>query len=218
MQSYPSIPYHTAGVEGSKVWVFDKPDGNNLRFEFSQNRGFYKFGTRTNLISKDDKDYGEGVKIFLDKYSKELEYRFKHLYPNSLSMTVFAEYFGKNSFSGIHDSNDIMDVTIFDIINYKKGFIPVSKYIEQFGDLDITTLIDTTVFDSELIENVRNNTFLTPLKEGVVVKGERKHKGEIIPWMCKIKTWEWLNKVKEKYGEKALLKEVNNDKTILKDV
>ena len=218
MQSYPSIPYHKSGIEGSKVWVFDKPDGNNLRFEYSKNRGFYKFGTRTNLIPKDDKDYGEGVTIFLDKYSSELEYRFKHLYPNSLSMVVFAEYFGENSFSGIHQKSDTMDVTIFDIINYKNGFIPVSKYIEQFGDLDITTLIDTTVFDSELIDNVRNNTYVSPLKEGVVVKGERKHKGDIIPWMCKIKTWEWLNKVKEKYGEKALLKEVNNDKTILKDV
>jgi hypothetical protein len=130
-------------------------------------------------------------------------------------MTVFAEYFGENSFSGIHQEGDNMDVTIFDIINYKKGFIPVSKYIEQFGDLDITPLIETTIFDEELIESIRENNYIQPLKEGVVVKGENKKKGEIIPWMCKIKTWEWLNKVKAKYGEKALLKEVNNDKTIL---
>ena len=40
MNSYPSIPYHKDGVLGSKVWVFDKPDGNNLRFEYSKNRGF----------------------------------------------------------------------------------------------------------------------------------------------------------------------------------
>jgi hypothetical protein len=215
MQSYPSIPYHNSGIEGSKVWVFDKPDGNNLRFEYSKNRGFYKFGTRTNLISKDDINYGEGITIFLDKYSKELEYRFKHLYPNSLSMTVFGEYFGENSFSGIHQEGDTMDVTIFDIINYKKGFIPVSKYIEQFGDLHITPLLEITTFEDNLIESIRENDYITELKEGVVVKGEKKKKGEIIPWMCKIKTWEWLDKVKSKYGEKALLKEVNNDKTIL---
>lgn len=33
--------------------------------------------------------------------------------------------------------------------------------------------------------------------------------------MTKIKTIEWLNKVKELYGEKALLEELNNNKKLL---
>ena len=33
--------------------------------------------------------------------------------------------------------------------------------------------------------------------------------------MTKIKTIEWLNKVKDLYGEKGLLEELNNDKKLL---
>ena len=53
------------------------------------------------------------------------------------------------------------------------------------------------------------------LKEGVICKGVRKTKGDELVWMTKIKTIEWLNKVKELYGEKGLLEELNNDKKLL---
>lgn len=47
------------------------------------------------------------------------------------------------------------------------------------------------------------------LTEGVVVKGSRKSKGNDIVWMSKIKTLEWLNQIREKLGEKALIEEFN---------
>ena len=218
MNSYPTIPYHNKGVDNAKVWVFDKPDGNNLRFGWSKNKGFYKFGSRTTLIDRDN-IYGDAIDLFLDKYSSELDYRFKNLYPKDKSATVFAEYFGDNSFSGQHVESDILDIKIFDILIYDGIIIP-STYIEQFGDLDIVPLLDITTFDENLIEDVRNNTFKHPLKEGVVCKGEytsKRYNNKRLAWACKIKTWTWLDQVKAKYGQKALLKEVNNDKSILKN-
>lgn len=35
--------------------------------------------------------------------------------------------------------------------------------------------------------------------------------------MCKIKTYEWLEKVKEKLGEKYLIEDLNGDLTIFKN-
>jgi len=49
------------------------------------------------------------------------------------------------------------------------------------------------------------------LSEGVIVKGIQGKE----TWMVKIKTKEWLQKVKEKFGDKYLLEELNNDKNLL---
>jgi hypothetical protein len=45
----------------------------------------------------------------------------------------------------------------------------------------------------------------------MVVKGSRQTKGDELVWLTKIKTNDWLKKVKNKFGEKYLLKEVNYD-------
>ena len=60
-----------------------------------------------------------------------------------------------------------------------------------------------------MIDDVRNNKF--NLREGVVSKGVYKSKGKDVVWSSKIKTNEWLQKVKIKFGEKSLLDEVNGD-------
>lgn len=51
MKAYPSI---STQVDFSlPYWIFDKIDGSNLRAEFSSKRGFYKFGSRTQLLTPD---------------------------------------------------------------------------------------------------------------------------------------------------------------------
>lgn len=64
------------------------------------------------------------------------------------------------------------------------------------------------------IQRIRNNEY--NLKEGVIVKGviKEKRKSDEV-WMVKVKTLEWLNKVKSRYGERALLEELNGDKTLI---
>jgi hypothetical protein len=74
---------------------------------------------------------------------------------------------------------------------------------------DIPKLIYKGEYNSDLIQKVRNNDF--DLTEGVICKCV--HRDEV--WMTKIKTKEWLERVKNKLGEKALLEELNNDKRLL---
>jgi len=214
MKSYPKIQYFNKGIFGESFYAFDKLDGSNLRFEYSRKRGWYKFGTRNVMIDKNSEFFGDSIDIFLNKYANDLEeiFRKEKQYRNAESFVVFGEYLGEHSFAGKHDSNDVKDVIIFDINQYKKGFIPSKQFIEDFGHLDIPKLIYQGEYDMDFINAVRNNVF--DLKEGVVCKGVFKSKGLDQIWMTKIKTYEWLEKVKLMYGEKYLIEELNGDITL----
>jgi hypothetical protein len=212
MKSYNSIPHWNKGPFGEKTIAFDKSDGSNMRFEWSKNKGWYKFGTRNVMISKQDENFGDGIDIFLNKYGDELPRVFNDKYKKLQSAVVFAEYYGENSFAGQHVKSDIKDVLLFDVSIYKKGMINPFEFVENFGHLSIPEIIYTGEYSIELVDNIRNNNHL---KEGVVCKGitKTKKEGEII-WMSKIKTNEWLREVKKKLGSKALLDELNGDNSL----
>ena len=54
----------------------------------------------------------------------------------------------------------------------------------------------------------------------MVVKGSRltKRKTQELIWMCKVKTHEWVNKVKQRIGEQALANEFNGKLNLINDV
>ena len=213
MKQYPSIAYYDKGVFNSNCYVFNKMDGSSMRFQWSKKKSFYKFGTKTILINSDNKEYGESIEIFLTKYGDELDTLFrKHkIFRNIDNFTVFGEYFGEKSFSGIHDINDKKDVVLFDVWSDKKGFVPPREFIEIFSEFHISEFMGIYEYNQKLIKDVQDNNFVYPLKEGVVCKGVIN--SDI--WMCKIKTNEWLQKIKTDFGDKALLDEVNGDKNLL---
>lgn len=213
MKTYPKIEYWNKGRFGEYCYNFLKLDGSNLRYAFSRKRGWYKFGSRNVMIDENTPILGEGVTIFLNTWADELEKIFKQKeYRNIDQFIAFGEFYGENSFAGQHVDTDIKKVSIFDIDQYKKGFVPPRQFIEDFGHLDIPKVIYQGEYTQEMIDDVRNNKF--GLKEGVVSKGVYKSKGKDVVWSCKIKTNEWLQKVKVKFGEKSLLEEVNGDREL----
>ena len=215
MKTYPKIEYHNKGFFGDTVYAFDKLDGSNIRAEWNKKRGWYKFGTRTQMISESNPNFGDAIPIFLNKYGDDLDKVFRKNYSNIQSIVIFGEYVGENSFSGQHDPNDEKDIVLFDVNLYKKGFISPKEFIDNFGHLDIPDVVYKGEYNDDLITDVRDNIW--NLKEGVICKGVRKTKGNEIVWMTKIKTNEWLQKVKALYGERALLEELNRDKSLLSD-
>ena len=215
MKTYPKIEYHNKGFFGDIVWAFDKLDGSNIRAEWNKKRGWYKFGTRTQMINENDPNFGDAIPIFLNKYGDDLEKVFKKNYSNVQSIVIFGEYVGENSFSGKHDPNDEKDIVLFDVNLYKKGFISPKEFVDNFGHLHIPNVVYKGEYNNDLIDDVRNNVW--NLKEGVICKGIRKTKGNEIVWMTKIKTNDWLKKVKALYGERALLEELNRDRSLLSD-
>lgn len=204
MKQYPKIEYSKKFAE-RKTWAFDKLDGSNVRFEWNKKRGWYKFGTRNQMISTSDPNFGDAIPIFLEKYGDDLDNIFRKKYTSALSVVVFGEYLGENSFAGQHEPDDEKDIVIFDINLYRKGFISPLEFLDNFGHLDIPKLVYTGEYNTELIKNIKENKF--GLKEGVICKGISKTKGQDTIWMTKIKTNEWLEKVRILHGEKIYLEQ-----------
>lgn len=129
MKSYPSIPHHNKGFFGEPCYAFEKFDGSLFRAEWSKKRGFYKFGTKNQIIDHKDSLFGPAVEIFMVKYSRFLEEVFRHYYRDKQKAVAFAKYYGPNSFAGIHVPEDKMDTMLFDVSIDRLGLIPPGDFL-----------------------------------------------------------------------------------------
>ena len=206
MKSYPSINGPSKGHH-DKCYTFLKYDGSNLRFEWSRKRGWYKFGTRNCMFDETSKIFGPAIPLFMEKWADELERVFKSekTFNGVQSVIVFGEYFGAESFSGMHKPSDNpMSFVPFDINLHKKGFISPKEFLDMFGHLDVAECISHNEnFGPALINAVRKETIdleskyavKSKIPEGVICKGGSGHK----LWMCKIKTERYKEALKVLY-------------------
>lgn len=213
MKSYHKLYYYKPELMGEYVHAFDKLDGQSMRFEANFNRGFYKFGSRTQMVDHKDEQFGKAVNLFMEKYSENLMYVFGRKYNQDRKaiFTVFGEYVGPNSFAGRHVIGDPMDIVLFDVWIYKNGWVKPQKFIDNFGHLNIPKVVYEGEMTDEFIYDIQTNRY--KLDEGVIAKGEQDND----VFMCKVKTKSWLNKVKNNLGEKFLMDDIDGDKRILKN-
>jgi len=201
MKQYDTIDYY-GDHWGLPVLAFDKLDGSNIRVEFSHKRGFYKFGTRKQMIDQNSDPFGIAVNLFMEKYNESLSEIFhRREYRNIMSFVCYAEFVGNKSAFGMHDfKNDVFDIVLFDIDQYKKGMIPPRQFYEDFQPVGIPHVIYEGNLNREFVEQVKNNEF--NLTEGVVAKGLIKtKKGVPQIYACKIKTNDWFERLKNKSPE-----------------
>ena len=208
MKAYRSIEKYNEDYFGKHVFGFDKIDGSNFRAEWNKKLskksrftyGFGKFGTRGETIKNADNPYTEGVNIFMDKYAIELDKIFNDnkLFRGIDTITVYGEFYGPNSFAGQHVWDEDHDVIIYDMFLYKKDFVKPADFISIFGHLDIPQLHYKCLFDQLTLWSVQFNDIDMGLKEGIVFKGVEEGK----VFMFKVKTDEWLHKVRTLYGDK----------------
>lgn len=177
-----------------------------MRFEWSRKRGWYKFGTRKTMIDHTSKVFGPCIPMFLEKYGDGLEKVFKtdKLFRGIQSVVVFSEYFGSQSFAGMHRPWDEQrDIVLFDVNLHKKGFLGPKQFLDSFGHLNVAEVVYQGNFNTSLVESVRNETIdleskyqvRAEIPEGVICKSGTGHQ----LWMCKIKTERYKAKLKEEY-------------------
>lgn len=199
MQQFPSIANYKTFSNQSCI-AFDKLDGSNVRFEWSKKRGWHKAGTRKRMLDETHPHMGQAPAIFLNKYGESLEriFRDNNEYNKRDSFTVFGEFFGSNSFAGVHELDDDFDVVLFDIWIYRVGMIGPRELIDNFGHLHIPDVIYEGNLDVKFLKSVRRNDY--NLREGVICKWGKTGKWKKDIRMCKIKTQQYIDRVKALYG------------------
>jgi hypothetical protein len=205
MKTYWSIDGPSKGHKGKPCFVFHKYDGSNMRAEWSRKRGWYKFGTRKCMIDHTDEIYGKWVVMFQQKYGDVLDKLFRKdkYFRGVQSVVAFAEYFGKESFSGAHKPWDTYDTVLFDVNVHKKGFMSPRDFVDVFDGIPVAELVRECNFGEELVQQVRKQTIdinskyeiRAEVPEGVICKGDSGHR----LWMCKIKTEAYKEKLKKEY-------------------
>jgi len=196
MKTYPSIPVSNGqSFEGlGLVDVFDKLDGNNLRFEFSSKRGWYKFGSRTQMIDATHEQFGDGVQFFLDNVADDLLACVR----KPQKMTVFAEWWGPQSLAGMHQDGDDMRLTVFDATLNNKGWMSPKEFRKTFeGNIDTPDHLGQHNWTRGFIERVKAGELEGITFEGVVGKtltGPRLRMG-------KAKTQRWIDAVNVLFGK-----------------
>lgn len=191
MKRYPSIPQSTGqSFQGlGLVHVFDKLDGQNLRFEWTPKRGWYKAGSRTQMIDETSEQFGTAVKFFHANVADSIPSCFKR---KPQKLVVFGEWWGKNSFAGMHDPDDEMHFSLFDVCVDNRGWMSPTEFRKTFeGQVETARYLGTHNWTRGFVQRVFNHEFDGPTFEGVVAKDLRGP--NLI--MAKAKTKAWLDKV-----------------------
>jgi hypothetical protein len=205
MKQYPSIN-HSSKAPRKECYAFIKYDGSNLRFDWSKKRGWHKFGTRKTMFDETCSVYGSSIETFKNKYQDDIEKVFKHKdFRGVENFTVFAEWFGSQSFAGLHEQDDPKNIVVFDVVLNNKDFLSPKQFIDHFGHLEVAECVYHGNMNESLIAAVRSSDFdtvdfrskyaiknLTP--EGIICKGG---KGKDL-WMCKIKSQNYYDQIKSR--------------------
>ncbi len=197
MKSYPSIDKHIR--KDIPILAFSKIDGSNIRAEWNNKRGFYKFGTRTELIDERSKPFGITIPMIKDLFEKDLSRIFNdQKWDRTI---VFFELFGESSFAGTHDFSKPLNLSIIDVNPYKKGILPPEEFVHLFSHLNIAPVLYSGYIDEKLFDQVKQGTLPGMSLEGVVCKGMDDDR--LI--MFKIKSTAWLNKLRNFCGDNEAL-------------
>lgn len=194
MKQYPSISKQI--MELDHLIGFDKLDGSNIRAEWDKkSKRFTRFGSRKLLLAPEHPSLGKSIDLIRETYEEALTKRFLDL--KYEKVTAFFEFFGDQSFAGHHEKDDsTQQVVLIDMIIYKKGLIHPDTFVQEFQQVGIPKILHTGKVDHELIRSIRERTLSGMSFEGVVFKG-RTGKKNHLPVMFKIKSKEWLAKLKD---------------------
>jgi hypothetical protein len=180
---------------GFYVYMFDKLDGSQVRAEWKRDKGFWKYGSRNRLMDENsDPILGHSIEL-MDEFEDELTEIFEDQHYQKV--TCFFEFWGPNSFAGVHDEEDEGDfeVALFDVWPEDQGVTEPRLFWKRYGHLKTPELLYKGKASNEVYNEVIDGTLEGMTREGVVCKGSNQ--GEKHPTMFKIKSEEWLDDVKE---------------------
>lgn len=201
MYEYPSIR-NTRKIPCVEGIAFDKIDGSNFRAKWSYKSGFTLFGTRTQLVDGSTPYWNNVVDLFQKTVAEQLHQSLSENFKNEKQAIIFSEYYGENSFAGRHQDEPHKLITFDIYLDKLKKFLLPQEFIalSKQSNIEIPRVVYRGRNDAELVECVRRNDFSTP--EGIIFKSSKRvgsFSGGVL--MCKIKTWAYIEKLKEMFKD-----------------
>lgn len=207
---------------GDYVYAFNKLDGQNFCAKFNPKKMvFDTFGSRTQMVDETSDQFGDTVRYFKSSNIPQVLYDIVKknkgkggLFTGIDEITFFFEWYGENSFAGVHQPGDEMKLVLIDVFLKKKGYIEPKPFIELFcnnPDIETPELIYQGTLTREFINEIWNNDWTKPgcqyptVKEGVVCRRASLLKGQRMP-KTKFKTKWWIDKLHSIYTEEECKK------------
>lgn len=219
MKHYDSIENikYDGSLLGEVIYAYNKLDGQNFCVKYiPKTNTFAQFGSRTRTVDETDDQFGNAVKWFkescypqvLSQIVKENSKK-KGLFNGVEEVTFFFEWYGDNSFAGVHSPSDELKLALIDVFLKKKGYIEAKPLEELFysnPNIIHPELIYKGKLTKEFIQSIQENDWTKEnckypqVKEGVVCRRTTLMKGQRLP-KTKFKTIWWITKLHELYSE-----------------
>ena len=201
MIEYPSIN-NSSKAPRKECLAFNKLDGSNVRFKWTQKQGFSVFGTRTQLIDETTPYWGQVVDLFKSTLAAPLDkfFRTSKDYRDYREIICFGEFFGPDSFAGRHKDGS-KKIVLFDVLlgHKQRKLVLPQQFIKDFSFVETPEVVYRGVLSDSFIESVRNSTTLS---EGVICKGvERSGAAFGGVWMTKIKTRSYFDRLRGEFPD-----------------
>ena len=213
--SFENVKYDLSMI-GEEIWASNKLDGQNFCAKYSPKlKEFSMFGSKTQNVDESSEQFGEAVRYFKEHMAEPIKNiiiknsKKGDVFNSVEEITIFCEWYGENSFSGIHQEGDELKLYLIDVFLKKKGYIEPKIFYKLFEDqgIDISEFIYKGKLTKDFINSIVNNNWTKPdceyptVKEGVVCKRSTLMKGQKLP-KVKVKTKWWLDKLTELYPDR----------------
>mgnify|MGYP002624356965 CR=1 FL=1 len=202
---------------GEEIAAYNKLDGQNICIKYTpKSKKFDQFGSRKRVFDETDEQFGDAVKWFKNSIYPQLlsqivtdNSKKKGLFQGVDEVTFYFEWYGENSFAGVHVPGEELKLALIDVFIKKKGYIelkPLQELFYSHKEIIQPELIYRGKLTKDFIKTVQDNDWTKPdckypnVKEGVVCRRSTLMKGQRLP-KVKFKTKWWMNKLHEKYTE-----------------
>lgn len=201
MIEYSSIN-NSSKAPRKECLAFNKLDGSNVRFKWTQKQGFCNYGTRTQLIDETTPYWGQIVTVFNNTLKTPLDdfFRKSKDYRDYREIICFGEFFGADSFAGQHGDKE-KKIVIFDVLlgHKQRKLVLPQQFIKDFSFIETPEVVYRGILNDSFIESIRNSE---TLNEGVICKGvERSGAAFGGVWTCKIKTRKYFDRLRGEFPE-----------------
>lgn len=211
MKHYPSIEHDIR--KNIDIIAFPKYDGQNVSALWTYKKGFNRFSSKTRLIDENSNDLGKYSIPLMREKEEELNANIKEYFSpkeyKNEEFIFFFEFYGQDSFAGQHDWTKPLNTILIDLNVSRRGLVAAKEFVDIFrSNNNVAQPIYQGNITDSLISDVKQGIFPGMTFEGIICKQSTKTRKGELPYMVKIKSNAWIDKVKSLYKDEKVLKEL----------